>query len=104
MRVLVTVFDGVAALFNIEIQTSPIDTRHTLDSPWIAAQESEHAQRFFRRAIVAVKPSRIARSRAHDTASFVVLSLDQFTLTVLPRRRPRLAGPSDGVALTGNAE
>src|SRR2546426_513343 len=99
MRVLVTVLDGVAALFDVEIQTPPIDTRYTLDSPRIAAQEGQHTQRFLGCAEVTVKPAGIARRRAHDAARLVVLSLDQFALAVRPRRRPRLARPRDGVAL-----
>src|SRR5207237_7314400 len=45
MRVLVAVLDGIAALFDVEIQTPPIDTRYTLDSPSIAAQQGQHTQR-----------------------------------------------------------
>src|SRR5207253_8915642 len=99
MRVPVTVLDGVAALFHVETQTPPIDTRYTLDSPRIAAQEGQHTQRFLGCAEVTVKPAGIARRRAHDAARLVVLSLDQFALAVRPRRRPRLARPRDGVAL-----
>src|SRR6267142_6206442 len=99
MRVLVTVLDGVAALFDVEIQTAPIYTRHTLDAPGIAAQEGQHAQRFLRCAKVTVEPAGIARSSAHDAASLVVLSLHQFALAVRPGRRPRLARQRDGVTL-----
>src|SRR4029450_6029812 len=93
VRVLVTVLDGVAALFDVEIQTPPIYTRQTLDSPRIAAQEGQHTQGFFRCAKVTVEPAGIARGRAHDAASLVVLSLDQIALAVRPRRCPRLARP-----------
>ena len=66
MRVLVAVLDGVAALFDVEIQTPPIYTRGTLHSPRIAAQEGQHAQRFFRCAIVTVEPAGVAGGRAED--------------------------------------
>src|SRR5437016_14589111 len=82
MRVLVAVLDGVAALFDVEIQTPPIDTRYTLDSPRIAAQEGQHTQRFLGCAEVTVEPAGIARGRAHDAARLVVLSLDQIALAV----------------------
>src|SRR5262245_1237910 len=99
IRVLVTVFDGVTALFDVEIQTPPIYSRDTLDPSGIAAQEGQHTQRFFGCAKVTVEPAGIARGSAHNAARLVVLSLDQFALAVRPRRCPRLARPRDGVPL-----
>src|SRR4029077_5702047 len=99
MRVLVTIFDGVAALFDVQIQTAPIYTRKTLDSPGIATQEGKHTQGFLGCAKVTVEPAGVARGRAHDAARLVILSLHQSALAVRPGRRPRLARPRDGVAL-----
>src|SRR5262245_6375373 len=99
MGVLVTVLDGVAALLDVEIQTPPIYSGNTLDSPGVAAQKGQHTQRFLGCAEVTVEPAGISRGRAYDAARLVVLSLDRFALAVRPRRRPHLAGPRDGVAL-----
>src|SRR5687767_11622632 len=99
MRVLVAVLDGVAAFFDVEIQTPPIFAGDTFDSPRITTQEGEHAQRLLGCAEVAVEPAGITGSSAHDAAMFVVLSLDQVALAARPRRRARLTGPRDRVAL-----
>ena len=66
MRILVAVLDGVAALFDVEIQTAPIYAGYTLDSSGIAAQKGQHTQGFFRCAIVAVEPAGVPGGRTED--------------------------------------
>src|SRR6185503_20372577 len=99
MRVLVAVLDGVAAFFDVEVQTPPIHSGDAFDPLWIAAEKRQHAQRFLGRAEVTVEPAGIAGGRADDAAGPVVLPLDQLALAVFPGRCPCFAGPREGVAL-----
>src|SRR6185503_9093912 len=99
VRVLVAVLDGVAAFFDVEVQTPPVYPRNTLDSLGITAKKSQHTQGFLGCAEVTVEPAGVARRRAHDAAGLVILPLNQLALAVFPGRRPCFAGPREGVAL-----
>src|ERR1043166_2761803 len=53
---------------------------------------------------MAMEPSRIAGSRAHDPAGFIILAQNHFTFAVFPRRRPCLAGPRYRVAFPAQTQ
>src|SRR3972149_3971796 len=64
LRVLVAVLDGVAAFFDVDVQTPRLFTRCALNPPRKAAQEGQHAQGLLRCPEVAVEPAGIARGGA----------------------------------------